>query len=190
MQSTDQEDSAASVTGTDSYETSAGVQRAIQLQILKLLSACIDMPAPNIAHLLLGFETGSGKHVSETTLQDPGMPLLLAPSVLLSCSFSLHLLSPLPFPSHPLSLSSSTTPLPHRCLRFTSHLPTLLPDPSGPWTLLQQLPLHPPPAGRAMLQGPIPAVFPQRPLCPYLTLPPEQPRLPACSAIPPALRPD
>ena len=53
-------------------ETLATVNHAIQLQILKLLSSSIDMPAPNMAHVLLGFDTGNGKHVSEATLQDPG----------------------------------------------------------------------------------------------------------------------
>ena len=48
------------------------VHRAVQISILKLLSSCVDGPAPNIAHFLLGFETGSNKSVSETTLQDPG----------------------------------------------------------------------------------------------------------------------
>ena len=56
----------------DPLETSDGVHRSIQLHILKLLSACIDMPAPNIAHLLLGFEMGSGKPMAEINLQDPG----------------------------------------------------------------------------------------------------------------------
>ncbi len=58
--------------GEEPQETPASVHHAIQLQILKMLSSSINMPAPNIAHLLLGFETGNGKHVSETTLQDPG----------------------------------------------------------------------------------------------------------------------
>ena len=64
----------AAASEEESLDTTTGVQRAIQLQILKLLSACIDMPSPNIAHLLLGFEAESGKHISETTLQDPGKP--------------------------------------------------------------------------------------------------------------------
>lgn len=70
-------------TAADPMDTSDGVHRAIQVHILKLLSGCIDMPAPNIAHLLLGFETGSGKHISETILQDPGKgptPLLATPT--------------------------------------------------------------------------------------------------------------
>lgn len=68
LQGTEQSDSPGGM------DTQTGVQRAIQLQILKLLSACIDMPTPNIAHLLLGFQGENGKHVSETTLQDPGKP--------------------------------------------------------------------------------------------------------------------
>ena len=56
----------------DNLTTVSKVHRAVQLNILKLLSACVDRPSPNIAHLLLGFETGSSKHVSDTTLQDPG----------------------------------------------------------------------------------------------------------------------
>lgn len=30
-------------------------------------------PSPNIAHLLLGYEARRGRHISETTLQDPGV---------------------------------------------------------------------------------------------------------------------
>jgi len=56
---------------TDSLETGVGVHRAIQIQILKLLSATVDRPAPNIAHLLLGFGPDSGSP-SDITLQDPG----------------------------------------------------------------------------------------------------------------------
>ena len=56
----------------DSLATVAGVHQAVKLSILKLLSICVDNPSPNIAHLLLGYETSMEKHVSETTLQDPG----------------------------------------------------------------------------------------------------------------------
>lgn len=69
VQTAEQEESV----GLESLETPSQVHRAIQLQILKLLSSGIDLPAPNIAHLLLGFEMGSGKHIAETTLQDPGI---------------------------------------------------------------------------------------------------------------------
>lgn len=48
-----------------------GVHRAIQVQILKLLSSSIDRPAPNIAHLLLGFGA-TGSAAADTILQDPG----------------------------------------------------------------------------------------------------------------------
>ena len=57
---------------SDSLATVAGVHRAVQLDILKLLSLGIDRPSPNIAHYLLGFRIRAGKHISETTLQDPG----------------------------------------------------------------------------------------------------------------------
>ena len=57
---------------SDQFTAVSQVHRAIQLNTMQLLSSCVDKPSPNIAHLLLGFETGSGKHVSETTLQDPG----------------------------------------------------------------------------------------------------------------------
>ena len=56
----------------DSLATVSGVHQAVKLGILKLLSICVDNPSPNIAHLLLGYETSMEKHVSETTLQDPG----------------------------------------------------------------------------------------------------------------------
>ena len=60
----------------DSLATVAGVHQAVKLGILKLLSICVDNPSPNIAHLLLGYDTSMEKHVSETTLQDPGNYLL------------------------------------------------------------------------------------------------------------------
>ena len=56
----------------DSLATIAGVHRAVQLDILKLLSLGVGRPSPNIAHYLLGFRVGAGKHISDTTLQDPG----------------------------------------------------------------------------------------------------------------------
>ena len=57
---------------SDSLATVAGVHRAVQLDILKLLSLGVDRPSPNIAHYLLGFRIRAGKHISDTTLQDPG----------------------------------------------------------------------------------------------------------------------
>ena len=53
--------------------TVAGIHRRVQLDILRLLSFCIGKPSPNIAHLLLGYETRRGKPVSESSLQDPGV---------------------------------------------------------------------------------------------------------------------
>lgn len=53
--------------------TVAGIHRQVQLDILHLLSFCIGKPSPNIAHLLLGYETRRGKHVSDSSLQDAGV---------------------------------------------------------------------------------------------------------------------
>ena len=57
----------------DSLDTVASVNRAVQVAILKLISSCINKSAPNIAHLLLGFEVATGKPIAQTTLQDPGI---------------------------------------------------------------------------------------------------------------------
>ena len=43
------------------------------MAILKLISSCINKSSPNIAHYLLGFEVATGKPISQTTLQDPGI---------------------------------------------------------------------------------------------------------------------
>ena len=59
------------VTGSP-VATVAGIHRQVQLGILRLLSFCVGKP-PNIAHLLLGYETRRGKHVSESSLQDAGV---------------------------------------------------------------------------------------------------------------------
>ena len=53
--------------------TVAGIHNQVQLGILRLLSLCIGKPTPNIAHLLLGYESRRGKQISELTLQDPGV---------------------------------------------------------------------------------------------------------------------
>ena len=53
--------------------TVAGIHKQVQLDILHLLSSCIGKPSPNISHLLLGYETRRGKHVSESCLQDAGV---------------------------------------------------------------------------------------------------------------------
>lgn len=53
--------------------TVAGIHRQVQLDILRLLSFCIGKPSPNIAHLLLGYETRRGKHISDSNLQDAGV---------------------------------------------------------------------------------------------------------------------
>ena len=57
----------------DSLDTVAGVNRAVQLAILKLITSCIKKSSPNIAHFLLGFEVVTGKPIAQTTLQDPGI---------------------------------------------------------------------------------------------------------------------
>ena len=68
--------------------TVAGVHRQVQLAILHLLSFCIGgKPAPNIAHLLLGYETRKGKPVGDSSLQDPGV--LGSPRTLLHALLSL-----------------------------------------------------------------------------------------------------
>ena len=69
-----------------SLTTVAGVHRAVQLNILKLLSLGVDRPSPNITHYLLGFETVAGKHISETTLQDPGQSVVWRMRQDLMCS--------------------------------------------------------------------------------------------------------
>ena len=51
----------------------ASVNRAVQVAILKLIASCINKSSPNIAHYLLGFEVATGKPISQTTLQDPGI---------------------------------------------------------------------------------------------------------------------
>ena len=56
-----------------SLETVASVNRAVQVAILKLIASCINKSSPNIAHYLLGFEIATGKPISQTTLQDPGI---------------------------------------------------------------------------------------------------------------------
>jgi nuclear pore complex protein Nup205 len=45
----------------------------VQLAILKLIASCINKSSPNLAHYLLGFEVATGKPISQTTLQDPGI---------------------------------------------------------------------------------------------------------------------
>ena len=52
-------------------DTMVSKRHAIQVQILKLMSSSIDKPAPNVAHLLLGFRE-SASAAAATTLQDPG----------------------------------------------------------------------------------------------------------------------
>ena len=57
----------------DALDTVASVNRAVQLAILKLIASCINKSSPNLAHYLLGFEVATGKPISQTTLQDPGI---------------------------------------------------------------------------------------------------------------------
>ena len=45
----------------------------MQLAILKLIASCINKSAPNISHLLLGFDVATGKPVAQMMLQDPGI---------------------------------------------------------------------------------------------------------------------
>ena len=67
--------------------TVAGVHKQVQLGILRLLSLCLAKPSPNIAHLLLGYDTRRGKQARETLLQDPGV--LGSPRTLLHSILSL-----------------------------------------------------------------------------------------------------
>lgn len=43
------------------------------MSILELIASCIDKSSPNLAHYLLGFEVVTGKPISQSTLQDPGV---------------------------------------------------------------------------------------------------------------------
>ena len=54
-------------------DTVASVNRAVQVSILELIASCIDKSSPNLAHYLLGFEVATGKPISQSTLQDPGV---------------------------------------------------------------------------------------------------------------------
>ena len=47
------------------------VQASLREDIVKLLVYSVNTPAPNIAHLLLGYDIT--KPVQDTNLQDPGM---------------------------------------------------------------------------------------------------------------------
>ena len=53
----------------EGFSSVSQVHCAVQLDILKLLASCTNMP---IAHFLLGFDVRSRKQTKETTLQDPG----------------------------------------------------------------------------------------------------------------------
>lgn len=57
----------------DSLETVAGVNRKVQMTILKLIASCVNKPPPNIADFLLGFDVATGKPIAQTMLQDPGI---------------------------------------------------------------------------------------------------------------------
>ena len=46
------------------------VQASLREDIVKLLVYSVNTPAPNIAHLLLGYDIT--KPIQETNLQDPG----------------------------------------------------------------------------------------------------------------------
>ena len=56
--------------GSQDVQGVASMHQQLKISILKLLVFCVDNPSPNIAHLLLGFN--SGKKLTNTTLQDPG----------------------------------------------------------------------------------------------------------------------
>lgn len=51
-------------------EAVMAVQASLREDIVKLLVYSVNTPAPNIAHLLLGYDIT--KPLQETTLQDPG----------------------------------------------------------------------------------------------------------------------
>jgi len=58
----------------DSEASLAKVHNSTRQYLLKLLISSLDLPAPNLAHYLLGFEIR--KPVSKTNLQDQGEILL------------------------------------------------------------------------------------------------------------------
>ena len=47
------------------------VQESIKTNIMRLILYSVDRPAPNLAHLLLGYNIS--KQLSQTELQNPGM---------------------------------------------------------------------------------------------------------------------
>ena len=47
------------------------VQESIKTNIMRLILYSVDRPAPNLAHLLLGYNIN--KQLSQTELQNPGM---------------------------------------------------------------------------------------------------------------------
>ena len=51
-------------------EAVMAVQASLREDIVKLLVYSVNTPAPNIAHLLLGYDIT--KPIQETNLQDPG----------------------------------------------------------------------------------------------------------------------
>ena len=50
------------------------IRNAMRLDVVYLMLATIEHAAPNLAHLMLGFELS--KPISKTVLQDPGTPQL------------------------------------------------------------------------------------------------------------------
>lgn len=62
----------------DSLTSATAVQEEIKINILRLLLLSVDRPAPNLAHLLLGYNVDS--KLSQTELQNPGV---------MGCSYTL-----------------------------------------------------------------------------------------------------
>ena len=58
------------IDAVDKELSQSQVRNSTRQHIMRLLLACLDHPAPNIAHFLLGFELR--KPVSNTNIQDPG----------------------------------------------------------------------------------------------------------------------
>ena len=101
-----------------SVATVAGVHRQVQLDILHLLSVCVGKPSPNIAHLLLGYETRHGKQVSESSLQDAGV--LGSPRSVLHAILSL--VQHTQEPSNPIGCHYSNPKLAELCYKVIFQL--------------------------------------------------------------------
>ena len=74
MQKVPSNDMSAFAPAGESPQSVAAVQESIKTNIMRLILYSVDRPAPNLAHLLLGYNIN--KQLSQTELQNPGVCLL------------------------------------------------------------------------------------------------------------------